>query len=287
MQGPQDFHHARLDGRDPPHWMLAYFLMLYHSCIIELHRTRLRGLVSKTTLKSAIICEQSSGSITRLTSIFLLRNPRFFYVHPSIVRYLYEGAAIWLTLFSLVSDLSKRAEFNQQYLILKRALQGLSHHTGASTFLNMLNETQAGLGAGPAAILGAPAPVVTLGTSGTRAQSASDLSFFHQQHQVQRQQMLLTSNPGIASSRSHQRTSMSGIALNMKPFPLEPSPSNAVGIAMGSRPQMTSSIVGDSDQLLNFSDPASFLSTVANTTTSLFAEQDEPLRLFDDGMYGL
>jgi hypothetical protein len=173
----------------------------------------------------------------------------------------------------------------QQYLTLKRALQGLSHYSDVGTYLTVLNETQARVGpllAGPAAIVGAPVPGVTLGPSSAGIQVGSDLPFLQQPQQVLRQQIQPVPTLG---NQSFSLSSMSGVAPEMTSFPLvtpSVSPDGVLSVASN----IPSGLIGDSEQLLNFSDPVSFLSTVANATTSLFAEQDESLRLFDGGMYG-
>jgi hypothetical protein len=128
LNGPT-FTHIDIGSKQPAHWMLPYYIMIYHTCILRLHKTKLPSTPSVSsispTLPAINRCNASAAVITHLTAVFLKNNPNFYYVNPMIVTCLFEAAATWITLSQYIPDIGHQSSHQKSILIISKALENI------------------------------------------------------------------------------------------------------------------------------------------------------------------
>ena len=124
----QTFSSGRLTEKQPPHWTIAQYHMLYQTCIIRLQRTYLIPLTSDVSVRSLVAqtqCYDAAFAITRLASIFLRDNPTFHFVNPIISLSLFEAAIVWISIAKGAVDSTKIDPCKANLALLLQAIRNI------------------------------------------------------------------------------------------------------------------------------------------------------------------
>jgi hypothetical protein len=131
-------------NQQPPHWVVAYLSMMYHTCIIRLQKSRLPTTSTDQSIRSMVAqshCQQSAFAITKFTCTFLKDNPFFHYVNPMVAMTLFEAASIWIRFSDFTTDNTKRAQYKKNLIILMRGIENIaSYFMVAVAYMNALLE---------------------------------------------------------------------------------------------------------------------------------------------------
>lgn len=131
MRSPHNVVFSALDLKcvDAAHWVCAYFLCVYHACIIMLQRSRLAKTSEESSLRSVTAFSKTmdaARSITYLANLFLRDNCQFHHVCPFLCFFLFEAGVAWMNISRLENDPMTHSLCDQGIVILIRSLEKIA-----------------------------------------------------------------------------------------------------------------------------------------------------------------